>query len=504
MINEPGNFSAADLAKKYDTGVSTVYKVLSKKQKIKETFLRTQNADSKIEQRECKFESVNGIVYDWFCRANAQGLPISGTLLQAKAKEIAESLNVNEFKASNGWLSSFKRRHDLTFGAISGEAGDVNSDVVADWMRKLPEIIRGYELKDIANCDETALFFRALPQKTLHFKGEKCSGGKFCKERLTVFLCCFADGAFEKPMIIGRANKPRCFKGVDKANLPVTWKFNKKAWMTGSIMEEWLIEFNAKMFRQKRKVLLFLDNASSHPLLKLSNVEMVFLPPKTTCALQPLDQGIIQSFKVAYRTRVLKHLIAKIESEKASKLASSITVLDAVLWSADAVKTVTTRCVANCFRKAGISFDHTETTNSETVIDSNPLVQLIGQINSIQMGDDLMSATEFLAIDNETYTENDDISSNIDSQEFDDADENDENDENDEANDNNNNSQEQPKMTHTVALNLAECLKRYALEQSSATLISHVNTLTQCIQDEIIKKKSKQTTLDNFFSVRNQ
>jgi hypothetical protein len=29
-----------------------------------------------------------------------------------------------------------------------------------------------YEPKDIANCDETGLFFQALPNKTLYLKGE--------------------------------------------------------------------------------------------------------------------------------------------------------------------------------------------------------------------------------------------------------------------------------------------------------------------------------------------
>jgi hypothetical protein len=40
----------------------------------------------------------------------------------------------------------------------------------------------GYKLKDIANCDETGLFFQALSNKTLCLKGEKCSGGKLSKK----------------------------------------------------------------------------------------------------------------------------------------------------------------------------------------------------------------------------------------------------------------------------------------------------------------------------------
>jgi hypothetical protein len=37
-------------------------------------------------------------------------------------------------------------------------------------------------------------FFHTLISKTLCLKGEKCFGGKLCKERLTAFLCGFMSG----------------------------------------------------------------------------------------------------------------------------------------------------------------------------------------------------------------------------------------------------------------------------------------------------------------------
>jgi hypothetical protein len=53
------------------------------------------------------------------------------------------------------------------------------------------------------------------------------------------------------------------------------------------------------MGREKRKFLLFVDNATSHPKdLKLKNIKIVFLPPNTTSIRQPLDQDIIKNFKI--------------------------------------------------------------------------------------------------------------------------------------------------------------------------------------------------------------
>ncbi len=77
--------------------------------------------------------------------------------------------------------------------------------------------------------------------------------------------------------------------------------------MNGALFEEWLKSLDAKMIRQKRHVLLFLDNAPADPVIKLANAELKFLPANTTSRSQPRDQGIIQSmkFKVSQKAVVI-------------------------------------------------------------------------------------------------------------------------------------------------------------------------------------------------------
>ena len=64
----------------------------------------------------------------------------------------------------------------------------------------------------------------------------------------------------------GKAASPRCFKGLkDKKNpLGVPYCLNAKAWMNSDIMFDVLTKTNQKLAQQKRNVVLFLDNASSH------------------------------------------------------------------------------------------------------------------------------------------------------------------------------------------------------------------------------------------------
>lgn len=59
------------------------------------------------------------------------------------------------------------------------------------------------------------LFYKCLPNNTLAFKNESCHGGKNSKERITVLLAANATGTEKlKPLVIGKSQKPRCFKGI--------------------------------------------------------------------------------------------------------------------------------------------------------------------------------------------------------------------------------------------------------------------------------------------------
>ena len=78
-------------------------------------------------------------------------------------------------------------------------------------------------LDQIFNCDETGLQFRLLPDKTLAAAFEKSADGrKESKNRVTLNLCSNASGSIRvKPLLIGKAKKPRWFKSIDLSSLPL-------------------------------------------------------------------------------------------------------------------------------------------------------------------------------------------------------------------------------------------------------------------------------------------
>ena len=98
---------------------------------------------------------------------------------------------------------------------FSGEGKDVTGEMTDPWKETtLQTILSNYAKTDIYNAYEFGLFYQALPKKTLHLKDEKCTGGKHSKIRLTGIAATNMNGDKLPMFVIGRSNKPRCFKGV--------------------------------------------------------------------------------------------------------------------------------------------------------------------------------------------------------------------------------------------------------------------------------------------------
>jgi hypothetical protein len=106
-----------------------------------------------------------------------------------------------------------------------------------------------------------------------------------------------------------------------------------------------------------RKVLLLLDNFSAHLAaanevesmpqgLGLGNTEVVFLPPNTISKLQPLDQGIIASFKARYRRSWTRFMLD--QHELGFDPLQSMNGLKAIQFSVRAWDEVSISTISNC------------------------------------------------------------------------------------------------------------------------------------------------------------
>ena len=231
---------------------------------------------------------------------------LSDAMLIEKAKLLASGLEIPEgtLQFSSGWLHKFKDRNGIRQEKLHGESESADNAAIIEALPLLRDKCANYPLERIYNMDETGLFYRLEPDRTLATK--RLSGCKKNKERISIALCVNADGSHKlKPLIIGKYAKPRCFKNINIFNLPMIYRNNAKAWMLLTLFQEWLQGFDFQMSRKHngQRVLLLLDNCPSHKIngLVLPHVDVYFLPPNTTSKIQPMDVGIIMSFKKNYR-----------------------------------------------------------------------------------------------------------------------------------------------------------------------------------------------------------
>ena len=218
-----------EIAEKFQCGKTQIQSTLRDKRKLLDKFATNGNAASK-RARMCRFQNIDSAMLEWFRMARSKNIPVSGPMLQAKAVAVAEQMQLENFKASNGWLEKFQTRYKIKGMTVSGESGEVREETFESWKERLPQILAGYSPEDILNLDETGKFYRAIPNKSLSEAAKQCRGGKQSKERVTCAFFVNAAGGKEKTIVIGKSANPRCFRGIrDLSTLPCTYLNQKKS-----------------------------------------------------------------------------------------------------------------------------------------------------------------------------------------------------------------------------------------------------------------------------------
>ena len=443
------------VAEKFGVAKSTVCDIWRDRGKIDEHVAASDNTEFAKKHRivrDVRFELLDQAAWTWFSQQRSSGAPVTGVLLQEKARLLFPQLypdaDPNAFKASSGWLQKFNKRHGIKDSALRGEILSADTSAIDPFVAELADLIsrEGYRGDQLFNADETGLWWRMTPARSLTRTGEQRHGNfKKAKDRVTLLACANAAGSHRLPMtLINSSKRLRCFKHMNMAALPVHYMAQKKSWMDSKLFTKWFHDVfvpDVKSFcldnNVPYKVLLLLDNAPSHPgssTLTSSDgcVKTMFLPPNTTSVIQPMDQGILESCKRRFKRKLLWHVLTENESSNMSvpDILKKVNMKDVVYWVAEAWKEGSNESLAKAWKKLlTASSDMPAVTEGDDVTEngiSDDLPDLAGRNDSedmravvdVWLGDDANDPGHQILTDQEIVVEilaHNDPSINVDS-----------------------------------------------------------------------------------------
>ncbi|GBO27310.1 hypothetical protein AVEN_216412-1 [Araneus ventricosus] len=142
-VTEKEKLSVRSLAERFHVGETQISEILKDKEGIRKMWVLNSNENLKhVKFRNTETSEIDEVLMQWFRSARAKNIPVSGVLLQEKAREVGESLGLETFKVSNRWQEKFRTRHTYLLKQICGEDKSVNPNEVTDWIGKLKSLLK--------------------------------------------------------------------------------------------------------------------------------------------------------------------------------------------------------------------------------------------------------------------------------------------------------------------------------------------------------------------------
>ncbi|XP_069687968.1 tigger transposable element derived 5-like [Periplaneta americana] len=290
-----------------------------------------------------KHTTLDECLYIWYLQKRNEGALLSTSALKQQAEKLQVELHGNkEFKASDGWLWRWQKRHGVTRDSMLGAARPIEYEGAGVFLSQVEREISegGYCEEQVYCCGQATLCFKMLPSKRLDLPSD---GQKQSSERITLLLCVNQTGNHKlKPLCIGKSRQPRCFKNINTNSLPMIYASSSNIAITHNMFEAWFQQQFVMPVRlhllsrnmDPKALLLFDDHHEGQPsgaeIFRSSDgkIRAVFLPKNSTNLLShlPLEQGIIRVFKKNYRRELLLALMSS--NEDATTFLKSVTLKD--------------------------------------------------------------------------------------------------------------------------------------------------------------------------------
>ena len=102
--------SQQKIARKYEVSRGAIRKIAANKGRLLSYVEENKNVNAKYITTKYKFPQLETGLLEWLNECRRRKLPVSCELLKAQARKIVGS---EDFSASNGWLDSWMKRHNI-------------------------------------------------------------------------------------------------------------------------------------------------------------------------------------------------------------------------------------------------------------------------------------------------------------------------------------------------------------------------------------------------------
>ncbi|KAK9737616.1 DDE superfamily endonuclease [Popillia japonica] len=213
-----------------------------------------------------------------------------------------------------------------------------------------------------------------------------------------------------KPTIISKPAELKPLKLLEESNLPVFLMKNKSIWArwmvllkNKSIWARWMVLLQClqqhfipevtKYLSSKDmpfKVLLILDNVPRYldcNEFQIDSVEILYMPQKVASRIQPLDQGIIKSFKANCIRCLMKYILATVQADTTTRnvveICENYNICDAMDIIKSALKNIDQGTIVSYWRHLLAQYiNETNHVPTESIEDVNKdLVEIMKNIH---------------------------------------------------------------------------------------------------------------------------
>ncbi|KAM4691805.1 tigger transposable element-derived protein 3-like [Rhinophrynus dorsalis] len=385
LLQQP-RASQSSVARNMGLSQSTISRVMKKRDEILERWNQNENPSRK-RNRPFKHAKVDEALLEWLLFAKANKLPISGPILMRRAEAIAKEIGCPQFKPSNGWLWRWKERYRLFYrtevlqgqkehdGIVQGQDFSqidrmhFNKVTDKDFPLSPEERFRRETSENHAHSSQ-----KVNPSRPLLLATDYHSDDVFCaigslfqfrlmssqrtdqeqqKETVCIWFCCNINGT-ERLQLLVTHNLPTNSVGAHSLS-PVSLKTSENGHLTEDLFIEWLLNWDAKLARLERRILLVFTSLSIVPKVKLRNISLNIFPKNKMSSNILFGQQLISEFNVLYRQMLLERLQEESNTGRTPGLSqirqlSHLSLVEASYTMNKAWLKVSPHTIKNCFQ----------------------------------------------------------------------------------------------------------------------------------------------------------